>query len=619
MTRGARRGEGEGVQVSRGTRSQSAGRGSSQQRTAAQSGSGVQAAELEATCGVRRLKYLVHTNFKYGNYDGLDRPSAFDLYAGVNFWVTINISDPGASVIAEAIVVVPEESMQVCLVNIGGVTPFISSLGLRLLKNSLYPQVNATQGLVAYPDDPRDRVWTTWINTTLYREISMTETVQNRENDEFETPSVVMQTVITPRSASDSIELPLTAEPNANDVPSRGNLSNNLLTGSIPEDLSQLSSLTVLDLSGNQLNGSIPSGLLKRAQDKSLDLRYENNPNLCINEDRCHPPNNGKSKLSIYISVSIVVVLTVILALLFILLLSLNSMNNTINLDETTTSHVERNDGYGRDSIQLENRRFTYKDLQVITNNFQRVLGRGGFEHVYYGILEDNTQVAVKLRSQSSVQGVKEFIGEYNHLKIDLRIGPKYNQSLFAGTDRNGRCLTWIERLRIALESEQGLEYLHKGCSPPLIHRDVKATNILLNMKLEAKIADFGLSKAFNCDNDTHVSTNMFAGTPGYLDPEYGLALGNIEGVVDACMKGIYDINSVWKVAEIALKCTMPISAQRPSMTDVVAQLQECLDLELCHARSSTDHVTQSRPTYEMEQHLHGVSLPTMPRGPAAR
>jgi serine/threonine protein kinase len=65
----------------------------------------------------------------------------------------------------------------------------------------------------------------------------------------------------------------------------------------------------------------------------------------------------------------------------------------------------------------------------------------------------------------------------------------------------------------------EGLEYLHEACSPPLIHRDVKSSNILLNAKFEAKIADFGLSRAFDNDLASHVSTRI-VGTMGYLDPE---------------------------------------------------------------------------------------------------
>ena len=64
-----------------------------------------------------------------------------------------------------------------------------------------------------------------------------------------------------------------------------------------------------------------------------------------------------------------------------------------------------------------------------------------------------------------------------------------------------------------------GLEYLHNGCKPPIIHRDLKPSNILLNEKKQAKIANFGLSRAFATDNDSHVSTGL-AGTLGYLDPE---------------------------------------------------------------------------------------------------
>ncbi|RWW23621.1 hypothetical protein GW17_00012133 [Ensete ventricosum] len=66
-----------------------------------------------------------------------------------------------------------------------------------------------------------------------------------------------------------------------------------------------------------------------------------------------------------------------------------------------------------------------------------------------------------------------------------------------------------------------GLDYLHKGCKPPIIHRDVKSSNILLSEELEARIGDFGLSKSFHSDELTHVSTGTVVGTPGYIDPEY--------------------------------------------------------------------------------------------------
>uniref|UniRef100_A0A0E0QNS7 Malectin-like domain-containing protein n=1 Tax=Oryza rufipogon TaxID=4529 RepID=A0A0E0QNS7_ORYRU len=93
------------------------------------------------------LKYLVRASFKYGNYDGLRRLPVFDLYVGVNFWTTVNITDAAVAQGLEAIVVVPGDSLQVCLVNTGGGTPFISGLDFRPLKNSLYPQANETQGL----------------------------------------------------------------------------------------------------------------------------------------------------------------------------------------------------------------------------------------------------------------------------------------------------------------------------------------------------------------------------------------------------------------------------------------------------------------------------------------
>ncbi|KAJ4771482.1 Leucine-rich repeat protein kinase family protein [Rhynchospora pubera] len=291
----------------------------------------------------------------------------------------------------------------------------------------------------------------------------------------------------------------------------------------------------------------------------------------------------------------------------------------------------------------FKNRRFSYNDLIRITNNFQNNIGTGGFGSVYVGELENGTQVAVKRRSDSSSQGVKEFLAEAQNL---TRVHHKNLVSLIGYcTDRdcmalvyeyvkegtlqekltdNARPLTWKQRVRIAMESALGLEYLHKACNPPLIYRDVKTSNILLNVNLEAKIADFGLSRAFNNGISSHVSTAIL-GTPGYLDPEYyslyqlseksdvfsfGIVLleiitgqppiigspegghvthwvseklsrGDIQSIIDPRMHGQYDINSVWKVTDLARKCTENSSANRPTMDVVVMELKESLDLEI--------------------------------------
>uniref|UniRef100_A0ACD5TF22 Uncharacterized protein n=1 Tax=Avena sativa TaxID=4498 RepID=A0ACD5TF22_AVESA len=403
--------------------------------------------------------------------------------------------------------------------------------------------------------------------------------------------------------------------------------------------------IRIIDLSSGGLNGDISSSF---ANLTALQFLYENNPELCTNSNSCQLTKR-KSNMAMYIAIPTVVMVAiaaVALLLCFIRRRKQGSMNNSVKpQNEMITSYTSGNDTCGENSLRLENRRFTYEELKMITNNFQKVLGQGGFGKVYKGFLEDGSQVAVKLRSHSSIQGVSEFLTEakiltrIHHKNLVSMIGYCKDGEYMAlvyeymsegtlqehieGSKYHGGCLPWKQRLRIALESAQGIEYLHKGCNPPLIHRDVKATNILLNTRMEARIADFGLSKAYNGGNG-HVSTEKVVGTPGYVDPEYhatmqltaksdvysfGVVLlelvtgkpailreatpisiiqwarqrmvhGNIESVVDARMHGIYDVNSVWKVVEIALKCSAYASRQRPTMNNVVLQLQECIELE---------------------------------------
>ncbi|KAJ3670932.1 hypothetical protein LUZ60_008358 [Juncus effusus] len=436
-------------------------------------------------------------------------------------------------------------------------------------------------------------------------------------------------------------------------------LSYNKLTGQIP-DLSQLTSLTLLDLTGNNLNGTIPAGLLKKSQDGSLTLRIEENANLCSNGNSCNlTKKNNSAKVAIAIIVPIIVLILIVVSI-FVFCKFKNRR------DSETHNSVRPNGGEfskpinENSSIQLENRQFTYKELETITNNFQREIGRGGFGVVYDGFLEDGTQVAVKMRSQTSSQGVREFLVEAHHLTrvhhknlvglvgyckdgefwalVFEFMSEGTLQDQLRGRASVARPLTWRQRIRIALESAQGLEYLHKSCSPPLIHRDVKPNNILLNSKLEAKIADFGLTKAFESDKNTHVSATLVIGTTGYVDPEYQmtmqlteksdvysfgvvlleiitgqpailpgsgpdsghtsiihwvrqrLARGNIESVVDSRMQGNYDINSVWKVADVALKCTAQSGTQRPTMPEVAVQLKECMELEDVAQRNNSNN-----------------------------
>ncbi|XP_066363107.1 putative leucine-rich repeat receptor-like protein kinase At2g19210 isoform X2 [Miscanthus floridulus] len=256
----------------------------------------------------------------------------------------------------------PPVFVQVCLVNTASGTPFICGLELRPLKSSIYPQVNVTQGLVLLGR----------------RNFGPTDSTDIVRNMSFSGLNGDISSAFANLKAVQSLDL-----------------SHNNLTGSIPIAVSQLPSLTTLDLTGNQISGSIPPGLLKKIQDGSLNLIYADNPNLCTNGDSCQT-EKGKCKLAIYVAVPMALVVVALTVLLCCLLLRRN----------------KRGDEYRRSSLRLENRRFTYEDLEMITNNFQRVIGRGGFGYVYEGFLEDGTQVAVKMRSQSSNQGAKEFLTE---------------------------------------------------------------------------------------------------------------------------------------------------------------------------------------------------------------
>ncbi|KAH8482170.1 hypothetical protein H0E87_029581 [Populus deltoides] len=184
---------------------------------------------------------------------------------------------------------------------------------------------------------------------------------------------------------------------------------------------------------------------------------------------------------------------------------------------------------------------FSYEELARATDGFTdaNLLGQGGFGYVHRGVLPNGKEVAVKQLKAGSGQGEREFQAE---VEIISRVHHKHLVSLvgycITGAHRllvyefvpnntlefhlhgKGRpTMDWPTRLKIALGSAKGLAYLHEDCHPKIIHRDIKASNILLDFKFEAKVADFGLAK-ISSDVNTHVSTRVM-GTFGYLAPEY--------------------------------------------------------------------------------------------------
>ncbi|KAF8094795.1 hypothetical protein N665_0352s0007 [Sinapis alba] len=414
-------------------------------------------------------------------------------------------------------------------------------------------------------------------------------------------------------------------------------LSNNNLTGGVPDFLGNMKSLTVINLSGNDLSGSLPQAL----QRKGLELSVEGNSRLCLS-DPCK--KTTKKKVLVPIVASVAAAATVIFAVILFLVLRMKTpsiLEDLYLLLGTSTENVT--------FANKKTRRFTYSEVIKMTNNFQRFLGKGGFGVVYHGTVNGHEHVAVKVLSKSSTQGCKEFKAEVDlllrvhHKNLVSLVGYCYegdqlaliyeflpNGDLKEHLTEGGSIINWSVRLQIALQAASGLEYLHSGCTPPMVHRDVKTANILLDENLKAKLADFGLSRSFQSGGESQILTGI-AGTLGYLDPEcsssgrmtkksdvysfgvvllemitnqpvinqtsenlhitqwvgFKLSRGDIIEIMDPNLGKDYHCNSAWRALELAMSCTNPSSSKRPSMSQVIHELKECIVLENSRVNNS--------------------------------
>ncbi|KAF4388540.1 hypothetical protein CsatB_007961 [Cannabis sativa] len=192
-------------------------------------------------------------------------------------------------------------------------------------------------------------------------------------------------------------------------------------------------------------------------------------------------------------------------------------------------------------------RSFTFKELAAATRNFREVnlIGEGGFGRVFKGRLETNQVVAIKQLNHDGLQGFQEFIVEVlmlsllHHSNLVTLIGyctdgdqrllvyeympmGSLEDHLF-DLDAEKKPLSWETRIKIAVGAARGIEYLHCKANPPVIYRDLKSANILLDNDFNPKLSDFGLAKLGPVGDNTHVSTRVM-GTYGYCAPEYAMS-----------------------------------------------------------------------------------------------
>ncbi|KAF5728034.1 putative Phytosulfokine receptor precursor [Tripterygium wilfordii] len=338
--------------------------------------------------------------------------------------------------------------------------------------------------------------------------------------------------------------------------------SNNDLYGTIPLAFEKLNFLSKFSVANNHLQGAIPTG----GQFSSFpSSSFEGNAGLCGGIDsHCGPLNSmlkpaipsitdskiGRSGilgLTISIGLGIVLLLAVVL-----LRISRRDVGDRIDDSDEELSRPHRlSEALGPSKLVLfQNshcKDLAVADLLKSTNNFNQanIIGCGGFGLVYKAYLPNGSKAAIKRLSGDCGQMEREFRAEVEALS---RAQHKNLVSLQGycqhGNDRlliysymengsldywlhecvdGGSILKWEVRLKIARGAAHGLYYLHKLCEPHIVHRDVKSSNILLDEKFEAHLADFGLSRLLR-PYDTHVTTDL-VGTLGYIPPEYSQTL----------------------------------------------------------------------------------------------
>uniref|UniRef100_A0A7N0TLU5 non-specific serine/threonine protein kinase n=1 Tax=Kalanchoe fedtschenkoi TaxID=63787 RepID=A0A7N0TLU5_KALFE len=329
---------------------------------------------------------------------------------------------------------------------------------------------------------------------------------------------------------------------------------------------------------------------------------------------------------------------------------SANQLQSKHSRGGGSATYLKDNGKIQRDLDERKIRRarmFTYEELERATDGFKEEsqVGRGSFSCVFKGVLRDGTLVAVKkaIMSTDMKKNSKEFhteldlLSRLNHAHLLNLLGyceegeerllvyefmahGSLHQHLHGENKALREQLDWVRRVTIAVQAARGIEYLHGYACPPVIHRDIKSSNILIDEEHNARVSDFGLSLLGPVDSSSPLA-ELPAGTLGYLDPEYyrlhylttksdvysfGVLLleilsgrkaidmqfeegnivewavpliksGDIASILDPVLKPPPDTEALKRIANVACKCVRMRGKERPSMDKVTTSLERAL------------------------------------------
>lgn len=362
------------------------------------------------------------------------------------------------------------------------------------------------------------------------------------------------------------------------------NITRNRFSGEIPMQIGNLKCLQNLDLSYNNFSGVFPNSLNNLSDLTKFNISYNPNisgsipatgqlatfekwsflgdpllrlPPFISNTTNDTPESKTESHTNPTGIGAFLVVLALILAALvcglmtlIVCLLIKSPVDSSRFLLENSKEFVSSS---GASSpwmsntikvIRLDKTAFTHSDILKATRSFSddRIIGRGGSGTVYRGVLPDGREVAVKKLQTEGIDGEREFRAEMEVLSGNGFGWPHPNLVTLYGWCLNGSekllvyeymeggsledlitdriSLNWRRRLEVAIDVARALVFLHHECYPSIVHRDVKASNVLLDKNGKARVTDFGLARVVDAGG-SHVST-MVAGTVGYVAPEYG-------------------------------------------------------------------------------------------------